>query len=106
MIFEVDRQSDLPPWLQLRNRLAYLITSGHFKPGEKLPTVRGLAADISINFVRDISPVEVEKLNSFYTLIEDCVQACLAMGFDFDEVHKRINKKMHDMKQERMENDS
>lgn len=131
VIFEVDRQSDLPPWLQLRNRLAYLITSGHFKPGEKLPTVRGLAADISINFntvnkayislmeegyieskpgkgtiVRDISPEEVEKLKSVDTLIEDCVQACLAMGFDFDEVHKRINKKMHDMKQERMESDS
>lgn len=27
-------------WVQLRNRMAYLITSGFYKPGEKLPTVR------------------------------------------------------------------
>ena len=50
VLFEVDKESDLPIWVQLRNRLVYLITTGYFKPGEKLPTVRGLAAEISINF--------------------------------------------------------
>lgn len=126
ILFEVDKRSDLPPWLQLRNRLAYLITSGHFKPGEKLPTVRGLAAEISINFntvnkayislmdegyiesrpgkgtiVREISPEKSEKLESVDTLIEDCVDACLAMGLDFDDVSKRIKKKIHEMERER-----
>ncbi|NBI32473.1 GntR family transcriptional regulator [Enterorhabdus sp. P55] len=126
VLFEVDKKSDLPPWLQLRNRLAYLIATGYFKPGEKLPTVRGLAAEISINFntvnkayislmdegyiesrpgkgtiVREISPEKSEKLESVDTLIEDCVDACLAMGLDFDDVSKRIKKKIHDMERER-----
>ncbi|MEG2556893.1 MAG: GntR family transcriptional regulator, partial [Raoultibacter sp.] len=49
-VFEVDEASDLPLWVQLRNRLIYLINSGCYKPGDQLPTVRGLASDISINY--------------------------------------------------------
>lgn len=48
--FEVDQSSDVPLWVQLRQRLIYLITSGYFKPGDQLPTVRGLASDTSINY--------------------------------------------------------
>ena len=124
VLFEIDKKSDLPPWLQLRNRLAYLIATGYFKPGEKLPTVRGLAAEISINSVnkayislmdegyiesrpgkgttvREVSPEKSEKLESVDTLIEDCVDACLAMGLDFDDVSRRIKKKIRDMERER-----
>ena len=31
--FEFDEASDLPMWVQLRNRIAYLIASGYYKPG-------------------------------------------------------------------------
>ena len=48
--FEVEKESDVPLWVQLKNRLAYLITSGFYEPGEQLPTVRALASDISINY--------------------------------------------------------
>ena len=48
--FEVDPASDLPLWVQLRNRIAYLINDGTLAPGDKLPTVRGLASEISINY--------------------------------------------------------
>ena len=48
--FEVDPASDLPLWVQLRNRIAYLINDGTLAPGDKLPTVRGLASGISINY--------------------------------------------------------
>jgi GntR family transcriptional regulator len=50
ILFEVDNNSDVPIWVQLRQRLVYLINSGHYKPGDQLPTVRGLAADLSINY--------------------------------------------------------
>ena len=124
--FEIDETSDLPLWVQLRQRIAYLITSGYFKPGEKLPTVRGLASEISINYntvnkaylsltdegyieskpgkgtiVRSISEKESQKLESVDVLIEDCIDACLAMGLDFDDVSKRIRKKIHEMERER-----
>lgn len=46
----IDDTSGLPIWLQLRNRIVYLIMSGHFKPDDKLPTVRELAVDLEINY--------------------------------------------------------
>lgn len=49
-LFELDETSSIPLWLQLKNRFIYLITSGYYKPDDKLPTVRGLAADIEVNY--------------------------------------------------------
>ncbi len=48
--FELDEASSTPPWMQLRKRLVFLIESGYFKPGDQLPKIRELAADISMNF--------------------------------------------------------
>lgn len=49
-LFELDEKSSLPIWLQLKNRFIYLITSGYYLPGDQLPTVRGLAAEVEINY--------------------------------------------------------
>lgn len=49
-LFELDENSSIPLWLQLKNRFIYLITSGYYKPDDKLPTVRGLASDIEVNY--------------------------------------------------------
>ena len=49
MHMTIDEDSGIPIWLQLRNRLIYLITSGAFAPGDKLPTMRQLAVDLGIN---------------------------------------------------------
>lgn len=46
----IDADNGIPIWLQLRNRLIYLISSGAFHPGDKLPTVRELAVDLGINY--------------------------------------------------------
>ena len=50
MSFRVDHNDGLPVWLQIRNRIAYLVTSGAYCEGYKLPTVRGLAADLDISY--------------------------------------------------------
>ena len=49
-IFTVDELSDLPIWVQLRNRIAYLIRTESFAPGEQLPSVRSMAAAAKINY--------------------------------------------------------
>lgn len=49
-LFELDDSSSLPVWLQLKNRFIYLITSGFYLPGDQLPTVRGLAAEVEVNY--------------------------------------------------------
>ena len=48
--FEIDPKSPIPVWAQAKSRLVFLITSGYFKAGEKLPTVRDLAAEFKINY--------------------------------------------------------
>ena len=46
----IDDDSGIPIWLQLRNRLIYLITSGFYETGDKLPTVREMAVELGINY--------------------------------------------------------
>jgi len=48
VIVEVDPASVVPPYEQIRAQLASLITSGALKPGERLPTIRALAADLGL----------------------------------------------------------
>ena len=38
-----------PIWMQLEEQLTRRILSGWYKPGEKLPTVRDLAAEAGVN---------------------------------------------------------
>lgn len=48
--FEIDHNSGLPVWIQVKNRIAYLIGAGKFVVGDKLPTVRALAVDLDISY--------------------------------------------------------
>ena len=40
----------MPLWLQLRNRLVFLIVSGAYPAGAQLPTVRELSGSLSLNY--------------------------------------------------------
>lgn len=48
--FELDYNGGLPVWIQIKNRIAYLIGSGEYRAGDKLPTVRALAVDLDISY--------------------------------------------------------
>ena len=122
--FEVDATTDVPLWVQLRQRLIYLINSGYFKPGDKLPTVRGLASDISINyntvnkaylslvsdgylestrgrgvFVRDLAAeLDEEYTNEVDGILGDCVAACRDLGLSLDDIQKCMTRKIKQIK--------
>ena len=49
MIIKISQRSEIPLYLQLRNQIVTGIGKGELKPGESLPTVRQLAADLGIN---------------------------------------------------------
>lgn len=48
--FKIEPKSGIPIWVQLRNRLIYLITSGYYQVGEQLPTLHSMATQLSINY--------------------------------------------------------
>jgi GntR family transcriptional regulator len=108
----IDSNSGIPLWLQLRNRLTYLITSGHFRCGDRLPTVRNLAVELGINFntvskvYRDIERDgyivsrqgagtfvsdeyrhrEGAALNDTDLLIDEFIRECLELGVPKDDI--------------------
>ena len=47
--FSIDERSGVPIWVQLRNRLVYLIQTGRYQPGDQLPTVHEMAVNLNIN---------------------------------------------------------
>lgn len=49
MIINLNMNSDVPIYVQLRNEIVMGIGRGELKRGESLPTVRQMAADIGVN---------------------------------------------------------
>lgn len=122
-LFVVDETSDLPIWVQLRNRFAYLIRTGYFKPGEQLPSVRSLAAEARINYntvtkaYRDLElenlivsvrgrgmyvqksiPGETEPAEVAVDVqLEDCIRQYRALGLTFEDIDNRYQSIAQDM---------
>lgn len=47
---EVDLESGVPIYTQIVERIKEKVFAGELRPGEQLPTVRQLAADLRVNF--------------------------------------------------------
>lgn len=50
MKFEIDLTNHTPIYLQIMSQVKHAVASGELAPGEQLPTVRQLAADLRVNF--------------------------------------------------------
>lgn len=48
MVIEVDTTLPLPPYEQIRAQVATMIATGVLSPGDRLPSVRQLAADLGL----------------------------------------------------------
>lgn len=118
---EIDYNSGLPVWVQLRNRAAYLIMTGAYSEGDRLPTVRALATalDISYNtanraymelereglistrrgrgtFVLEIDPSKLDnELTTVDILAEEMIDAALNIGMDRDSIVKLVLNKLN-----------
>ena len=62
MLLQLDLGSEVPIYLQIKTQIIHGIASGQLKPGETLPSVRQLAADIGIN---------LHTVNKAYHLLRD-----------------------------------
>ena len=114
-IFVIDESSDLPLWVQLRNRLAHLIRTGYFKAGDQLPSLRSLSAEGKINYntvtkaYRDLETsglivsvrgrgmyvqksvtVDDSPESAVDAMTEQCVEEYRALGLSFRDIQKRV----------------
>jgi GntR family transcriptional regulator len=48
LIVEIDAQSPVPPYEQLRAQIATLAASGVLRAGDRIPTIRQLAGDLGL----------------------------------------------------------
>ena len=98
----------------------HLISTGYFKPGDKLPTVRGLAQDISINyntvnkaylslvsdgilestrgrgvFVRDVAAEDgAEHAQEVEGILNDCISACRDLGLSLEDIQQHMARRI------------
>ena len=50
MFADIDFRSHIPIYVQLVERVKHLVATGTLQPGDQLPTVRQLAAELRVNF--------------------------------------------------------
>lgn len=114
-LFAIDESSDLPLWVQLRNRLAHLIRTGYFKAGEQLPSLRSLSAEARVNYntvtkaYRDLESsnlivsvrgrgmyvqksvtVDDSPENAVDAMAEQCVEEYRALGLSYRDIQRRL----------------
>ena len=117
----IDKDCGIPIWLQLRNRLIYLITSGYYQVGDKIPTVRELAVGIGVNYntvskvyrdierdgyivslrgkgtsVHDGFQVEDDPDDAAKdALIDDFILQCLELVIVKEDIPKLVERRLH-----------
>lgn len=116
----IDADSGIPIWLQLRNRLVYLIGSGRIAAGDKLPTVRELAVSLGINY-NTVSKVyqDIERdgyiasyrgrgtfasdkyrengdapLDEVSSLVEDFIRQCRELGVPREDIARLVAERL------------
>jgi GntR family transcriptional regulator len=115
--------SERPVYLQLIEQIQAAIISGYFKPSDKLPSVRDLAAEASVNpntmqkalselersgliysnrtsgryITSDLSLIKKLKGQSAKNLIIDFLERMKQLGFDEEEVLSIITETVKEM---------
>lgn len=115
-MFEVDLKSRTPVYQQIKEQIMLLIQLGIYKPNDKLPSIREMSKDISVNVntvKRAISELEIEgiiftvagrgcfvsenafanekiKKNALIEL-EQCINSSIAKGVTKEEIIELIN---------------
>ena len=117
--FELDEKSDLPIWVQIRDRFVYLIDSGYYAPGDQLPSVRKVAAEerIAYNTVSKafmsleregriitrhgsgayVAEMTAKSPSDLDVLTEDYVRACLGKGVTYTEISQLVARTIRKM---------
>ncbi len=80
MIIEIDYNSEVPIYDQLRKQIVIGIASGQLKKGERLPSVRALGEELGINLHTVRKAYNILK-DEGYLVIDRRVGAMVSDGF-------------------------
>ena len=121
---EIDFRSGEPITDQIRKQIRFLIATGRLRPGDQLPTVRQLAADLRVNFNTvarayralddeglistqhgrgtfvlepppDAAPEELRR-RVVEEAVSKCVETARGLGFTKDEISKLVENAFHE----------
>lgn len=118
--FKINEKSVVPIWIQIRKRLVYLISSGKFERGERLPSVRELSVGLGVNYntvnkvyqdlerdgyiysqrgrgtyVSDLKGVELSAVDEdVEALAIDFVQQALTKGMTSEDIHDLVSEQL------------
>jgi GntR family transcriptional regulator len=122
MQIRVDFESGVPIYMQLVERIKQLIASGQLQPGQQLPTIRQLAADLRINYntvgraytlldqegvistqqgrgtyiATHLSEEEIHhmRMDKLRSMIAEIVQEALVLGYSPEEIKDVVEEQL------------
>ncbi|MCJ7715004.1 MAG: GntR family transcriptional regulator [Anaerolineales bacterium] len=122
MKLRIDPESSVPIYVQIEDTIHSLIAAGQIKPGEQLPTIRELAADIRVNLntvarayleldregvistqrgkgtfvtgVPDKEQIERKRQRLLYSIIETALEEARNLGYSSAEIKKTFQEEM------------
>jgi DNA-binding transcriptional regulator YhcF (GntR family) len=95
MFIELDLQSDIPIYIQLKNEILRGIAIGEIKQGETLPSVRQLAEDLGINMHTVNKSYNILKLDGFIL-----IHRKKGVVVNIDKLPDANKKYVHNLKKE------
>jgi GntR family transcriptional regulator len=118
----IDPDSSVPIYIQIEDSIHSLIAAGQIQPGEQLPTIRELAADIRVNLntvarayfeldregvistqrgkgtfvsgVPDQKQIERKRQKLLYSIIDAAFKEASNLGYSADEIKKTFQDQM------------
>lgn len=123
MFLTLDMDSDIPIYTQLANELIEGIANGSLTPGDPLPSVRALAADLGINMhtvnkaYHELDKKDIIRIipksgavvnepstdefvrNRIKTALRPIIAEALAVGFAKSEIEILVNELIANMKE-------
>ena len=131
MKLSIDPDSSVPIYIQIEDSIHSLIAAGQIQPGEQLPTIRELAADIRVNLntvarayfeldregvistqrgkgtfvsgIPDQKQIEKKRQKLLYSIIESTLKEASNLGYSVDEIKKTFQDQIKNWLSENQE---
>jgi len=123
MQIEINLESGVPIYMQLVDRIRQMVATGNLQPGQQLPTMRQLAADLRINYntvgrayllleqegiistqqgrgtyvASRLTGEEVKRLRAakLQSMIDQLLQEAAALGYGEPEIVQNLRQRLH-----------